>query len=131
MGQLTKGNANIQKIVAFDNAFERLLDIILEEGYSDGGIVVEDCLLLLINLLQNNPSNQTFFQEGSFIKRLPAFFEFDNVDSDRGWAAQKVTNVLLMLQLVRSLVTPRTVQALLNSCQKAMNQCGKFFELKF
>ena len=35
--QLTKGNANIQKIVAFENAFERLLDIIKEEGNSDGG----------------------------------------------------------------------------------------------
>lgn len=35
--QLTKGNAAIQKIVAFENAFERLLDIITEEGSSDGG----------------------------------------------------------------------------------------------
>ena len=35
--QLTKGNTNIQKIVAFENAFERLLDIISEEGSSDGG----------------------------------------------------------------------------------------------
>ena len=35
--QLTKGNANIQKIVAFENAFERLLDIIKDEGNSDGG----------------------------------------------------------------------------------------------
>lgn len=37
--QLTKGNAAIQKIVAFENAFERLLDIITEEGSSDGGKV--------------------------------------------------------------------------------------------
>lgn len=36
--QLTKGNAAIQKIVAFENAFERLLDIITEEGSSDGGM---------------------------------------------------------------------------------------------
>ena len=35
--QLTKNNAAIQKIVAFENAFERLLDIITEEGSSDGG----------------------------------------------------------------------------------------------
>ena len=26
-----------QKIVAFENAFDRLLEIITEEGYSDGG----------------------------------------------------------------------------------------------
>lgn len=37
--QLTKSNAAIQKIVAFENAFERLLDIITEEGNSDGGTV--------------------------------------------------------------------------------------------
>ena len=37
--QLTKGNAAIQKIVAFENAFERLLDIITEEGTSDGGML--------------------------------------------------------------------------------------------
>lgn len=36
--QLTKSNAAIQKIVAFESAFERLLDIITEEGSSDGGI---------------------------------------------------------------------------------------------
>jgi len=35
--QLNKGNAAIQKIVAFENAFERLLDVIAEEGYTDGG----------------------------------------------------------------------------------------------
>jgi hypothetical protein len=63
--QLTKGNANIQKIVAFQSAFDRLFDVISEEGYSDGGIVVEDCLLLMLNLLRNNNSNQNFFKEGS------------------------------------------------------------------
>ena len=28
----------MQKIVAFENAFERLIDIIEGEGYSDGGV---------------------------------------------------------------------------------------------
>ena len=35
---LTRSNANIQKIVAFENAFDRLLEIVAEEGFSDGGI---------------------------------------------------------------------------------------------
>ena len=61
--QLTKGNANLQKIVAFENAFDKIVDIIELEGYSDGGIVVEDCLRLMLNLLRNNSSNQTFFRQ--------------------------------------------------------------------
>ena len=64
--QLTKGNSNIQKIVAFENAFDRLFEVIAEEGYADGGIVVEDCLLFMLNLLRNNASNQNFFKEGKF-----------------------------------------------------------------
>lgn len=62
--QLTKSNTNLQKIVAFENAHDHLFDIIREEGYADGGVVVEDCLILMLNLLRNNPSNQTFFKEG-------------------------------------------------------------------
>lgn len=62
--QLTKGNANIQKIVAFENAFDRIFDVIAQEGNAEGGIVVEDCLLLMLNLLRGNISNQNFFKEG-------------------------------------------------------------------
>ena len=58
LNALTKANAEIQKIVAFENAFERLLTIIDEEGFSDGGIIVADCLSLLLNLLRGNASNQ-------------------------------------------------------------------------
>ena len=58
---LTKSNAEIQKIIAFENAFERLFAIILEEGGGDGGIIVEDSLRLIHNLLQYNISNQVPF----------------------------------------------------------------------
>ncbi|XP_029114887.1 general vesicular transport factor p115 isoform X4 [Scleropages formosus] len=125
--QLTKGNAAIQKIVAFENAFERLLDIITEEGTSDGGIVVEDCLLLLLNLLKNNSSNQNFFKEGSYIQRMRPWFEVG--DDNSGWSAQKVTNLHLMLQLVRVLVSPVNSPGATSSCQKSMYQCGLLQQL--
>ncbi|XP_037394595.1 general vesicular transport factor p115 isoform X1 [Pygocentrus nattereri] len=125
--QLTKGNAAIQKIVAFENAFERLLDIITEEGTSDGGIVVEDCLLLLLNLLKNNSSNQNFFKEGSYIQRMKPWFEVG--DDNSGWSAQKVTNLHLMLQLVRVMVSPVNSPGATASCQKAMFQCGLLQQL--
>ncbi|XP_072319357.1 general vesicular transport factor p115 isoform X2 [Eucyclogobius newberryi] len=124
---LTKSNAAIQKIVAFENAFERLLDIITDEGSSDGGIVVEDCLLLLLNLLKNNSSNQNFFKEGSYIQRMKPWFEVG--DDNAGWSAQKVTNLHLMLQLVRVLVSPVNSPGATTSCQKAMYTCGLLQQL--
>ncbi|XP_034087291.1 general vesicular transport factor p115 isoform X2 [Gymnodraco acuticeps] len=125
--QLTKSNAAIQKIVAFESAFERLLDIITEEGSSDGGIVVEDCLLLLLNLLKNNSSNQNFFKEGSYIQRMKPWFEVG--DDNSGWSAQKVTNLHLMLQLVRVMVSPVNSPGASASCQKSMYQCGLLQQL--
>ncbi|XP_068614227.1 general vesicular transport factor p115-like [Brachionichthys hirsutus] len=125
--QLTKSNAAIQKIVAFENAFERLLDIITEEGSSDGGIVVEDCLLLLLNLLKNNSSNQNFFKEGSYIQRMTPWFEVG--DDNSGWSAQKVTNLHLMLQLVRVMVSPVNSPGATASCQRATYQCGLLQQL--
>ncbi|XP_004681498.1 PREDICTED: general vesicular transport factor p115 [Condylura cristata] len=124
---LTRSNGAIQKIVAFENAFERLLDIITEEGNSDGGIVVEDCLILLQNLLKNNNSNQNFFKEGSYIQRMKPWFEVG--DDNSGWSAQKVTNLHLMLQLVRVLVSPTNPPGATSSCQKAMFQCGLLQQL--
>ncbi|XP_060707485.1 general vesicular transport factor p115 isoform X1 [Hemiscyllium ocellatum] len=125
--QLTKANAAIQKIVAFENAFERLLDIITEEGMSDGGIVVEDCLLLLLNLMKNNSSNQNFFKEGSYIQRTKPWFEV--AEDNSGWSAQKVTNLHLMLQLVRVLVSPVNPPGATSSCQKSAFQCGLLQQL--
>jgi len=66
------------------------------------GVVVEDCLLLLLNLLKNNVSNQNFLKEGSYIQRLPIYFDLKQSDkspSNDGWSAQKVSNVHLMLQV--------------------------------
>jgi intracellular protein transport protein USO1 len=55
---LTNGNSEIQKLLAFENAFDILFAIIEQEGGTDGGIVAEDCLQLLANLLRYNSSNQ-------------------------------------------------------------------------
>ncbi|BFG01118.1 general vesicular transport factor p115 [Drosophila madeirensis] len=119
--ELTKGNSNIQKIVAFENAFDRLFEIIREEGCSDGGIVVEDCLILLLNLLKNNSSNQQFFKEGSYIQRLaPMFVLAEEVEA--GWSPQKMSNFHCLLQVVRALVTPSNQQQVVTACQRVMQK---------
>ena len=56
---LASTNADIQKIVAFEGAFDKLFNIIeLEGGISSGGIVVQDCLAGIVGLLRYNVSNQ-------------------------------------------------------------------------
>ncbi len=124
--QLTKGNANLQKIVAFENCFDKLADIVETEGHSDGGIVVEDCLRLMLNLLRNNSSNQTFFREGSYIQRVAPFFDLtlDEEEVEVGWSAQKVANMMNMLLVVRTLVSPSNPTAVSTSCQSTVLSCG-------
>lgn len=56
--------------MAFENGYDHIFEIIRSEGFADGGVVVEDCLILMINLLRNNPSNQTFFKEGACVQGL-------------------------------------------------------------
>ncbi|GCC21178.1 hypothetical protein chiPu_0019645 [Chiloscyllium punctatum] len=91
------------------------------------GIVVEDCLLLLLNLMKNNSSNQNFFKEGSYIQRTKPWFEV--AEDNSGWSAQKVTNLHLMLQLVRVLVSPVNPPGATSSCQKSAFQCGLLQQL--
>jgi hypothetical protein len=49
--------------VVFEGVFEKIFSIIREEGYSDGGVVVQDCLELLNNLIRQNASNQMLLKE--------------------------------------------------------------------
>ena len=122
--QLTKSNANIQKIVAFENAFDRLFDVIKGEGFTDGGIVVEDCLILMLNLLKNNTSNINFFKEGSYVQKLSPMFVLPPDIEDVGWSPQKVSNFHCILQLVRTLVSPSNPVQIVSSCQRAMRNAN-------
>lgn len=119
--QLTRGNTNLQKIVAFENAFDRIFEILAAEDYSDGGVVVEDCLIVLQNLLKNNTSNQNFFKEGSFIQRLIPFFD---IPLDAEFTAQKTSNLLFLYQVIRALVSPTNPFQVTSSSQKVMLNCG-------
>lgn len=121
--KLTKGNANIQKIVAFENTFDRLFEIIASEGHAEGGIIVEDCLLLMLNLLKNNSSNVNFFKEGSYVQRLlPLLATRDDEAEEAGWAAQRVANVQVTLLVVRALVGGQGAGA--GGCRRAVRAGG-------
>ena len=68
---LTPNSSELQKLVAFENAFDRIFNIIkLEGSLSQGDRIVEDCLILLANLLRLNVSNQSFFRETGSVPKL-------------------------------------------------------------
>eukprot|EP00873_Tetraselmis_striata_P011622 jgi/Tetstr1/431886/TSEL_021376.t2 len=112
---LTRANEEVQKIAAFEGAFERLFNIIREEGALDGGIIVQDCLELLNNLLRGNQANQLMFREMGFLAQMPALLQVppkSELLADMGDAfafnqlpRQKAGNLLCALESVMLLIT--------------------------
>ncbi|KZO92290.1 hypothetical protein CALVIDRAFT_551102 [Calocera viscosa TUFC12733] len=108
-------NADLQKIVAFEGAFERLLDIAQAEGGVEGGVVAQDCLLAIELLLRFNVSNQNYFRETSNIPRLPPLLLFPHPSPAptepspqsfalQFWDAQKLANATAVVRLVQVLL---------------------------
>lgn len=61
----------LQKIIAFEDAFPRTFHLIQQEGgIGDGGIVVQDCLSLIANLTRHSSSNQSLFRESGCVPQL-------------------------------------------------------------
>ncbi|OCF39785.1 hypothetical protein I317_06394 [Kwoniella heveanensis CBS 569] len=108
------GNPDLQKIVAFSGAFEKLFQIIDSEGGVEGGIVVQDALTVIGCLLRFNVSNQNYFRELSLIPAIPRIIGFpaplpaDVPTPDefalQYWPEQKIYNTGLVLGLIRMLV---------------------------
>lgn len=120
---LVKDNADIQKIVAFEGAFERLLDIIVQEGRIEGGVVVQDALDGLEALLLHNVSNQNYFRETLSIPLLgpllfyppplppqaPDHARHEYATHQRAfllqeWDEQKLSNAHILLRCIRHLI---------------------------
>lgn len=105
---LTPSSPDLQKLVAFENAFDRVFGIIDSEGaLTHGGITVQDCLSLLANLLRMNVSNQSYFRETGSVKKLASLLseairEQDLPDGVAEWARpQRDKNVWGLLAVLR------------------------------
>ncbi|KAI9835376.1 MAG: hypothetical protein M1838_005313, partial [Thelocarpon superellum] len=105
---LTPSSPELQKLVAFENAFDRIFSLITAEGsLSQGGIVIQDCLSLLANLLRLNVSNQSFFRETGCVPKLAvligdAVCEQDDEEGVPAWAKpQRDKNLWGVLAVVR------------------------------
>ncbi|KAK3386932.1 p115 like vesicle tethering protein [Podospora didyma] len=107
---LTPMNISMQQLVAYEKGFDRIFGIIASEGgLSEGGRVVEDCLILLANLLRLNSVNQTMFREMRFIPQLGRLLESaykrhggDQDDDAAPWVeAQRNRNIYALLAVIR------------------------------
>uniref|UniRef100_F1KV47 General vesicular transport factor p115 n=1 Tax=Ascaris suum TaxID=6253 RepID=F1KV47_ASCSU len=136
LSELSRANSQIQQLLAYENAFQLLFDIIDVEPVDS--IVIEDCLFVILNLLRKNSSNQQLFREASLIQRLATMlhsFLFgregdEETESESEWPRQKIANVIFLLQVLRSLVSPReNVITNTHAAQKTINQSGMLGEL--
>lgn len=78
LNEITQGSVELQKVVAFENTFERLFVLIQNDGSLSGGReLAEDCMSLLAKLLDLNASNQSLFRESGCIGRLAQLLTAD------------------------------------------------------
>ncbi|KAL3643675.1 hypothetical protein CASFOL_014490 [Castilleja foliolosa] len=99
---LTREAEEIQKILAFEGAFEKIFSIIKEEGGSEGGVVVQDCLELLKNLLRNNASNQVLLREAIGFDPLISILKLRGISYK--FTQQKTINLLSVLDTINLLI---------------------------
>ncbi|CUI15154.1 Hypothetical protein, putative [Bodo saltans] len=70
LAALTATNQELQTIIAFENGFDSLFQIIQEESGLAGGVVVTDCLSTIMNMLRGNNATQKFFREMGCARHL-------------------------------------------------------------
>ncbi|XP_042508020.1 golgin candidate 6 isoform X3 [Macadamia integrifolia] len=105
---LTCEAEEIQKIVVFEGAFEKIFSIIKEEGGSEGGVVVQDCLELLNNLIRNNGSNQILLRETIGFEPLISILRLRG--SAYTFTQQKAVNLLSALESIELLLGGREAE---------------------
>ncbi|THG09440.1 hypothetical protein TEA_007319 [Camellia sinensis var. sinensis] len=99
---LTREAEEIQKIVVFEGAFEKIFSIVKEEGGSEGGVVVQDCLELLNNLIHDNVSNQVLLRETMGFDPLLSILKLRG--NSYSFTQQKTINLLSALETISLLI---------------------------
>jgi len=101
-------------VLAFEGAFEKLFNIVTQEGGVEGGLVVQDALLCVDMLLRFNSSNQNYFHSTPLPPTLPSLLLFPpnlplSEPAPQGfalqfWDAQKEANVGCIVDIIGLLV---------------------------
>ncbi len=82
--QLTANNDEMKKVVVFDEGFEKIFGIIANEGGCyDAGLVIQDCLRILNNVLTDSEVVQRYFYNtnSEWIIHLSEFFSPETLES--------------------------------------------------
>lgn len=110
---LTPTSTVIQNLVTLEKGFAPIFEIIKKEGDLAGGArVVEDCLILLANLLRLNPLNQTMFRDMGFVGEVGRLLRDAYKGGEDGqevaqWVeVQQNRNVYAMLAVIRLFLVP-------------------------
>ncbi|KAF2403972.1 hypothetical protein EJ06DRAFT_489003 [Trichodelitschia bisporula] len=107
LSDVAQSSTELQKLIAFENAFERIFALIDVEGSLNlGGIVVQDCLDLLANLVRHNASNQSLFRESGCVAKLSKLLQSvskapENRDEETWPSQQSAKNVWGLLAVIR------------------------------
>src|SRR5690242_12227555 len=113
LSDLTRASSELQKVFVFEDVFAKVFAMIhADGGLTQGGIVVQDCLSLLANLIRANVSNQMYFTKmeypAQFVRLLPGGIKqkkargaLDNDDDDDWVSPQSDKNVWGLLIVMR------------------------------
>ena len=118
---LTPSSTELQKVVAFENGFDRIFALIEAEGsLTHGSTTVQDCLSLLANLLNLNLSNQSYFREMGCIPKLARSLSDVSIEEESTlgvseWIKpQRDINVWGLLAIIRLFLTDGSQGTALN-----------------
>ncbi|KAH7883346.1 p115 like vesicle tethering protein [Phlebopus sp. FC_14] len=105
---------DIQKVLAFEGAFEKLFNTVTQEGGIEGGVIAYDALRCVDGLLRFNTSNQSYFRETSLPALLcslilfPANLQLQDPPPQefalQFWDQQKAANASLLIGIMGMLV---------------------------
>ncbi|KAF9462392.1 p115 like vesicle tethering protein [Collybia nuda] len=111
---LISQSPDIQKVLAFEGAFEKLFNTVTQEGGVEGGAVANAALTCVDGLLRFNTSNQSYFRETplppvlcSLLLFPPSLQNRDSAPQEfalQFWDGQKQANATLVVGIIGMLI---------------------------
>ncbi|KAF0992156.1 hypothetical protein HZS_3682 [Henneguya salminicola] len=125
---LTRNNKTVQKILAFENIFEKLFDIINKEGGVDGGIIAHDCLIIMQNILINNATTQKHFRELNLFSKIKPLLDIANLNGSQPivWPTSRLNIIICFINIIRSFLDPLSSQQSVFTNQNSIANCDIF-----